>query len=386
MRNVAIIGIGQVPVREHWDKSLKELGALALLEALDDAGRDSIDGLFVGNMLSGSLSEQEHLGALIADFAGLGGVEAVKVEAACASGAAAFRQAVLAVASGQKECVAALGVEKLTEFSGQKTSDALAEAADADFETSLGLTFVALNALVMRRFIYERKVEREAFAYFPMLAHANAKHNPNAMFRHDIQFEQYQKAKMIADPINLLDSSPIADGAAAVIVVPADKVKPSDNKIVQVLACEIATDAVALHDRAELLRLRAVEQSVQRALQTAGVTRSQINLFELHDAFSIMSLLSLEASGFMAAEEALRKIREGYFDVRGTLPLFTMGGLKGRGHPVGATGIYQITEAVMQLRGAAPAAVQVPDARIAMTQNIGGTGATVVTTILKGNQ
>ena len=140
MRNVAIIGIGQVPVREHWDKSLKELGALALLEALDDAGRDSIDGLFVGNMLSGSLSEQEHLGALIADFAGLGGVEAVKVEAACASGAAAFRQAVLAVASGQKECVAALGVEKLTEFSGQKTSDALAEAADADFETSLGLT------------------------------------------------------------------------------------------------------------------------------------------------------------------------------------------------------------------------------------------------------
>lgn len=384
MEKVAIIGIGQVPVREYWDKSLRELGAQALLNALEDAGRDQIDGLYVGNMMSGTLSEQEHLGALIADYAGFSGVESVKVEAACASGAAAFRQAVLAVASGQKQCVTAVGVEKLTEFSGRKASDALAEAADADFETSLGLTFVALNALVMQRFLYERKVNRDDFALFSMLAHRNAVHNPNAMFHHEITLDQYQNAKMIADPINLLDSSPIADGAAAVIIVPASAVDASDKQIVDVLASAFATDYVALHDRPELLRLKAVEQSVKRALDTAGIRLQDLSLFELHDAFSIMSILSLEASGFMSAEEALQKIKEGYFDISGSLPIATMGGLKGRGHPVGATGIYQIAEAVTQLRGQAPKQIQVANPRYAMAQNIGGTGATVVTTILKG--
>ena len=384
MEKVAIIGIGQVPVREYWDKSLRELGARALLNALEDAGRDQIDGLYVGNMMSGTLSEQEHLGALIADYAGFTGVESLKVEAACASGAAAFRQAMLAVASGQKQCVAAVGVEKLTEFSGRRASDALAEAADADFETSLGLTFVALNALVMQRFLYERKVNRDDFALFPMLAHRNAVHNPNAMFHHEITFDQYKKAKMIAEPINLLDSSPIADGAAAVIIVPAKAVNASNKRIVDVLAAALATDSIALHDRLELLRLKAVEQSVKRALDSAGITLRDLSLFELHDAFSIMSILSLEASGFMSAEEALQKIKEGYFDISGYLPIATMGGLKGRGHPVGATGIYQIVEAVTQLRGQAPEPIQVARPKYAMTQNIGGTGATVVTTILKG--
>jgi len=383
MRKVAIIGIGQVPVREHWNKSLKELASLALLDALQDAERDAIDGLYVGNMVSGKLSEQEHLGALIAEYAGFTGIEAIKTEAACASGAAAFRQAVLAVGSGYKECVATVGVEKLTEFSGLSTSDALAQAADADFETSLGLTFVALNALLMRRLLYERKVNRDDFAYFPMLAHRNAVHNPNAMFRHEISREQYRKAKMIADPINLLDSSPIADGAAAVIVVPAETVDVKNKRVVDIMACELATDSIALHDRQELLRLRAVEQSTRKAMQTAGIEHKDVDLFEAHDAFSVMTVLSLEASGFMRVERALQRAKENDFTVTSELPLSTMGGLKGRGHPVGATGVYQLVEAVLQLRGQAPGPIQVPNARIAMTQNIGGTGATVVTTILK---
>lgn len=384
MRKVAIIGIGQVPVREHWDKSVRELGAQALLDALDDAGREEIDGIYVGNMLSGKLSEQEHLGALIADYAGMSGIEAVKVEAACASGAAALRQAVLAVASGEKKCVAAVGVEKLTEFSGKLTQDGLATAADADFETSIGLTFVALNALVMRRFLYEKKVNRDDFAYFPMLAHRNAMGNPNAMFHQPISLKQYQNAKMIADPINLLDSSPIADGAAAVLVVPLEEIDAKNKRAVEVLASEIGTDYVALHDRSELLRLKAVEISTQKALRTAGLSNKDISFFELHDAFSIMSVLSLEASGFMSATEALKKVRDGYFEIDGALPVATMGGLKGRGHPVGATGLYQIVEVVTQLRGEAPEKLQVPNPKYGMAQNIGGTGATVVTSILKG--
>ncbi|HHE56048.1 MAG TPA: thiolase domain-containing protein [Caldithrix abyssi] len=382
MRKVAIIGIGQVPVREHWGKSLRELAVDALWQALEDGNRNEIDGLVVGNMLSGTLSEQEHLGALIADFAGFPGVEAVKVEGACASGAAAFRQGLLAVASGQKNCVAVVGVEKLTERSGWHTTSALATAADADFETSVGLTFVALNALVKQRFMYEHQVSKEQFAYFPMLAHQNAVHNPQAMFRKPITIEQYLKAKMIAEPINLLDSSPIADGAAAVILVPWDDVE-KNSQAIEVLACEVGTDTIALHDRQEMLQMKGIEISAQRAFATAGITPQDISFFEPHDAFSIMTVLSLQASGFMSAIEALNHARNGYFTIDGTLPICTMGGLKGRGHPVGATGVYQIVEAVLQLRGAAPKAIQVKNPRYGLTQNVGGTGATVVTTILR---
>ncbi len=381
MRKVAVIGIGQVPVREHWDKSLRELAVDALWQALEDANRNEIDGLFVGNMLSGTLSEQEHLGALIADFAGFYGVEAVKVEGACASGAAALRQGVLAVASGQKNCVAVVGVEKLTERSGWHTTSALATAADADFETSVGLTFVALNALVKQRFMYEHQVNKEQFAYFPMLAHQNAVHNPQAMFRKPITIEQYLKTKMIAEPINLLDSSPIADGAAAVILVPLEEVE-KNNQAIEVLACEVGTDTIALHDREDMMQMKGIELSAQRAFATAGITPQDISFFEPHDAFSIMTVLSLQASGFMSAIEALNHAQNGYFAIDGSLPICTMGGLKGRGHPVGATGVYQIVEAVLQLRGAAPQAVQVKNPRYGMTQNVGGTGATVVTTIL----
>ncbi len=381
MRKVAIIGIGQTPVGEHWDKSLQDLAAEALHAALLDAQREKLDALFVGNMLGTYLSEQAHLGSLIADYAGFAGIEATTVEAACASGAAAFRQGVLSVASGAKDCVAVVGVEKLTEFSGHRTSGALATAADADFETSLGLTFVALNAMIMRRFMYEYDLAKEAFAHFPILAHQNARHNPNALFKNAITVNQYLKAKTIADPINLLDSSPIADGAAAVILVPYDQVK-TDPKAVQVLACEVATDTIALHDRENILALKGVELSTKRAFETAQVTPDDIDLFEVHDAFSIITALSIEASGFMSASEALQRSADGYFEIQGKLPICTMGGLKGRGHPVGATGVYQIVEAAMQLRKEAPAAIQVPEPKLAMTQNIGGTGATTVTTIL----
>ncbi|EHO43062.1 thiolase family protein [Caldithrix abyssi DSM 13497] len=384
MKRVAIIGIGQTPVREHWDRSLRELAVDALWQALDDAQRNEIDGLYVGNMLGGVLSEQEHLGALIADFAGFAGIEAVKVEGACASGAAAFRQGVLAIASGQKKCVAVVGVEKLTEHAGWHSTGALATAADADFETSLGLTFVALNALIKQRFMFEHKLTKEPFAHFPVLAHHNAQYNPHAMFRQPISVEQYLKAKMIAEPINLLDSSPIADGAAAVILAPLDELQKNDRRLVEVLACEVGTDSVALHDRKNLLMLQGVQMSAQRAFKTAGLTPREISFFEPHDAFSIMTALSIEASGFMIATEALKHADNGYFAIDGRLPICTMGGLKGRGHPVGATGIYQVVEATMQLRGEAPSAIQVARPRYGMTQNIGGTGATVVTTILKG--
>ncbi len=381
MRKVAIAGIGQTPVREHWDAGLRELAARAVLAAQADAQLPRADALFVGNMLSGLLSAQEHLGALIAESAGLEGIEAVKVEAACGSGAAAFRMAVLAVASGMVDTAIAVGVEKLTELSGRSTTAGLAAAADADHETAMGLTFVALNALLMRRYMYEYRYEKKDFAAFGIHAHHNAAHNPNAMFRKPITAAQYERAKMIADPVNLLDSSPIGDGAAAVVVTAAEKA-PTVRPIT-VAACEVGTDTIALDNRENPLWLKGVERSVVRAFRTAGIRHAQIDFLELHDAFSIMAALSLEAAGFCERGQAVRLANEDVFAIRGKLPVCTFGGLKGRGHPVGATGLYQIVEAVQQLRGSAPEPIRVNEPRTAMTQNIGGSGATVITTILK---
>ena len=386
MRKVAIIGLGQTPVREHWDLPIRHLGVRALLAAMKEAGRDKLDGLFVGNMLSGALAEQEHLGALIADYAGCSGLEAVKIEAACASGAAAFRQGVMAVASGRMNTAAVVGVEKLTEFSGKFSNKALATAADADYEASIGLSFAALNALIMQRYMHEFKIDRKAFSVFPQIAHKNACNNPNALFHYEISREQYLKSKAIAEPIHMLDSSPICDGAAAVIIVPLEKEDRNNRKLVQVEACEIATDTLDLANRKDPLWLSAAEQSVKRAYAVSGCEPGDIDLFELHDAFSIMSVLSLESSGFVGKGQWPRLAERGYFEIDGSLPVLTFGGLKARGHPVGATGVYQIVEAALQLRKEAPVPIQVQKARKAMTQNIGGSGATIVSTILSTNQ
>ncbi|NOX35908.1 MAG: thiolase domain-containing protein [Calditrichaeota bacterium] len=382
MRPVAIVGIGQTPVREHWDAGLRELAVQAVWQALDECQIDTVDVFYVGNMLSGTLTGQEHLATLIAEYAGLTGVEAIKAEAACGSGAAAFRQAVLAVASGAAEVALAVGVEKLTETSTHKTTDGLASAADADYETAMGISFVALNALLMRRYMYEYRYHKSDFSAFIEIAHRNAVHNPNAMFRHLVNRDQYERAKMVADPVNLLDSSPIADGASAVVVTSIDQLKRFPNRPIWVAACEVSTDTIALDNRENPLWLKAAERSVHKAFKTSGLTHRDIQLFELHDAFSIMSALSLEGSGFAERGTAVRLANEGHFAIDGRLPISTFGGLKARGHPVGATGLYQIVEATLQLRGQAPEAIQVPDARIAMTQNIGGSGATIITTIL----
>lgn len=383
MKELAIIGIGQTPVGEHWAVGLRDLATEAIWAALDDAGLDGADALFVGNMLSGEMAQQAHLGALIADHAALAGIEAVKVEAACGAAAAALRQAVLAVGSGAAEVAVAVGVEKLTEQPPADTTAALAMAADGDYELPMGLSFVGVGALLMQRYLYEHRVPKEAFARFPIQAHDNAQHNPHAMFRSPITAQQYADAKMIASPINLLDSSPIADGAAAVVVTTAERARRLSDRAVRLLACEVGTDTVALHDRAELLWLKGVERSTKKALARAGKRHEEIDLFELHDAFSVIAALSLESAGFAERGCGLCHAQRGDFGRGGRLPIATMGGLKARGHPVGATGLYQVVEATLQLRGEAPEPLQIPDARVAMAQNIGGSGATVVTTILE---
>jgi acetyl-CoA C-acetyltransferase len=390
MREIAIIGIGQTPVRENWDQSIREIAGEAIFDALLDAGRERADGLFIGNMLSGLLSKQEHLGTMVADWVGMRGQEAMKVEAACGSGAAALRLAIMAVGSGEMECAIAAGVEKMTDTTGSETTAALATAADADYETIHGLSFVALNALVMQRYMHEYKWKHTDFAPFSINAHTNATHNLYARLQEPITEEDYQRARMIADPINLLDASPIGDGAAAVIIAPAASLyqRPSTTLAsngkpwITIVGSASATDTLAVHSRRNPTWLSAAEKSARAAYIQAGLGPGDIDVFELHDAFSIMSALSLEACGFADRGQGPRLGLEGEITPVGRIPIATRGGLEARGHPVGATGIYQIVEVVQQLRGEA-GATQVADARIGMAQNIGGSGATIITHILK---
>ena len=376
MREVAILGIGQTPVAEQWEKSIRVIAGEAVFAALQDAGRERADGVFVGNMLSGQLNRQENLGALITDWVGLRGAEAVKVEAACGSGAAAVRQALLAVASGAMECAVAVGVEKMTDTVGPATTSGLASAADADWEAAQGVSFVALNALIMRRYLHEYGWAKEHFAPFAINAHANALTNPYARLHEKVSAKEYARARLIADPINLLDASPIGDGAAAVVLVPAETLR--GGGVIRVTGSASATDTLAIHDRRDPLWLSAAEGSARKAYAQAGIGPADIEVFELHDAFSIMAALSLEACGFAEHGQGPRLALEGEIRPGGRVPIATRGGLKARGHPVGATGVYQIVEVAQQLRGQA-GATQVPGARVGMAQNIGGSGATILT-------
>jgi len=368
-------------VAEHWERSLRHLAADAVLAAMRDAGVERADAVYVGNMLSGELNGQENLGALIADFVGLRGVEAAKVEAACASGAAAVRMGYLAVASGLLDVVIAVGVEKMTDQSTGVVTAALATAADADYEVVNGVSFISLNALLMQRYMHEYGIPHEDFAGFPINSHKNAATNPNAMFQSPISLETFKRAKMIADPINLMDSSPVADGAAAVILAPSDLARRFHAAPVRIIGSANATDSLAVHDRHDPLFLSAAALSAQKAYRQAMVGPADVDFFELHDAFSITAALSLEAAGFAERGQGTRLAKDGEIALGGRIPVCTMGGLKARGHPVGATGVYQMVEAALQLRGQA-GPNQVKNARIGMTQNIGGSGAAVITHIL----
>jgi acetyl-CoA C-acetyltransferase len=383
MREVAVLGIGQTKVEEQWDKSLRELAGDAVLAALADAGLSSADGFFVGNMMSGSANHQQHLGTYIADWVGMRHAEALHIEAACGSGSAAFRSALMAVASGTLDIAVAVGVEKMTDSPSSEVTAELATASDADWEANQGLSFVALNALIMRRYMHEYNWQREHFAPFSVNAHANGAHNPFARFQDPISEAAYKKAPVIADPINLLDASPMGDGAAAAVLVPLSALKNTGGRsLVKVAASAAATDTISIQNRRDPLLLSAAQRSAREAYQQAGVSPADIDLFEAHDAFTIMAALSLEASGFAERGQGPRLALDGEIRPTGHIPIATRGGLKARGHPVGATGMYQLVEVVTQLRGEA-GGTQVDGARIGMAQNIGGSGSNILTHILR---
>lgn len=382
MTNVSIIGVGCTAVQEYWETSIRHLAWYAIEAALDNAHISKVDALYVGNMLAGQLSQQNHLGALVADFSGLRGIEAVTVEAADASGGAALRQAVLAVQSGLVETALVVGVEKMTDQTGSPVTAALATGLDADYEAMHGVTPAGIGALMMRRYLHEYGLEVSDFAGFSVNAHANGANNPLAMFRNRLKAERFASAPQVATPISLFDAAPTGDGAAAVIVTRSERAMDMVPQPVRIVGSAMATDTMALHDRKNVLWLAAAEKSAKQAMEKAGVTPDDIDLFELHDSFTVMAALSLEAAGFAEPGEGWHLARDGEIEPNGRIPISTFGGLKARGNPVGATGVYQIVEVVRQLRGQA-GDNQIEGAKVGMAQNLGSSGATAVTHILR---
>ncbi|HIE24448.1 MAG TPA: thiolase domain-containing protein [Anaerolineales bacterium] len=381
MRKIAIIGIGQTKVHEHWDLSLRELAGEAIFATQKDAQRKKFDALFVGNMLSGLIDQQNNLGALVADWVGFKG-EAIKIESACSSGASAFQAGMMAVASGEIDSAMIVGVEKMTDATPTDVTSALATAADSDWELEQGVSFVALNALIMRRYMYEYGWQHKDFAPFSLNSHANAVHNPNARLAFAISEKQYHHSAMVAAPINLMDASPTGDGAAGALIVPLESVR-NNKYAIEIAGSGSATDTLSVHSRKTPLFLQAAYLSAKRAYAQAGISPKDIDFFELHDAFSIMAALSLEACGFAEKGQGPRLGLDNEIQLKhGRIPICTRGGLKARGHPVGATGMYQIVESVQQLRGEC-GKTQVEGAKIGLAQNIGGSGASIITHILK---
>jgi acetyl-CoA C-acetyltransferase len=359
----------------------------AIIDALAASGAEPTDvgALFVGNMMAGILGRQQQLGPLYADTAGLRGVESMTMEAACGSGAAAVRVGYSAIAGGLHDLVVVCGMERMTQAPREEITMALATAADWEIEGVRGDSFISLNAKLMAAYMERYGATPEQFAPFAIAAHSNALNNPNALLHKPLDLDGYLNSMMLAPPVRLMDAPPTCDGSAA-IVLASEEVARSLGRLegdaIEIVASAVGTDSLAIERRADMLTLAGAELSSKRAYAQAGVGPDDIDIFELHDAYTVITALSLEAAGFAKPGEGLRLGEDGSIAIDGRLPIATMGGLKARGHPVGATGVYQIVETAQQLTGTA-GENQVQNANVAMVQNIGGTGATVVTHILR---
>ncbi|MBA5942464.1 MAG: thiolase domain-containing protein [Methanophagales archaeon] len=380
-RSVAIVGIGSTKIGELWDYSLRDLAVESGVRAVSDAGMSGkeIQAIWGGNMSAGQFLSQEHVAALIVDYVGLSDlhIPATRVEQACASGGAALREAILAVASGYYDIVMAAGIEKMTDVGGETASKILASAADQEWEALMGATFPALYALIAQAHIEEFGTTPEQLAAVAVKNHRNAKDNPHAHFRNVITKEQVLNSPMVSSPLHVLDCSPLSDGSVAVVVTSAEIAKEFTDTPIYVKATAQASDYLSLSDRKELTMFESAVIASRNAYQQAGLEPTDIDVCEVHDCFTIAEIIAIEDLGFFDRGMGGRATEEGETEIGSRIPINPSGGLKASGHPVGATGIKQVYEIVQQLRGEADKR-QVNGAEIGMTHNVGGSGATCV--------
>ena len=377
MRDVAVIGVGMTKWGELWEKSLRTIFDETALLAIEDAGVERIDSMVVGCMSSGLFVGQEHLASLLADSLGRIPIPAARVESACSSGGLALRQGFIEVASGLSDVVLVAGVEKMTDVTGCEATYALGTAADQEYEGYHGLTFPGLYAMMAVAHMHQYGTTREQLARVAVKNHENGSKNPLAQFPFKVTVDAVVNSVLVADPLRILDCSPITDGAAAVVLCPLDLARKTGKPFVRIAGTGQATDTIALSSRKDLTWLESTHVAAQKALAMAGRKIDDIHLFEVHDCFTIAEIMITEALGLVGKGRGGPAVEEGLTSMRGKYPVNPSGGLKAKGHPVGATGVAQAVEAVKQLRGEAGER-QVKGAKRALTQNMGGTGGSSV--------
>lgn len=382
MREVAVIGVGMTKWGELWDKSLRTIFVETALLALDDSGIDKIDSMYIGAMSSGVFVGQEHLASLLADYLGQTPLPAARVESACASGGLALRMGFIEVASGMSDVVLVGGVEKMTDLNGHEATYALGTAADQEYEGYHGITFPGLYALIARAHMEKYGTTREQLAMVAVKNHFNGSKNPLAQFPYEITVDSVLNSVMVADPLRILDCSPITDGAAAAILCPVEMAKKMKKPVVKIIGSGHATDTIALSSRKDVTWLEATYQAAKKAYSMANKEPKDINLMEVHDCFTIAEICVTEALGVVEKGKGGEAVELGKTSLEGKIPINTSGGLKAKGHPVGATGVAQVVEIVKQLRGEAGAR-QVKGARIGLTQNMGGSGGSTLVHIFE---
>lgn len=382
MRDVAVIGVGMTKWGELWEKSLRTIFVETALLALDDAGVDRIDSMYVGSMSSGLFVGQEHIASLLADYLGQAPVPSARVETACASGGLALRLGFMEVASGMSDVVLVSGIEKMTDVSGDEATYALGTAADQEYESYHGITFPGLYALIARAHMEKYGTTREQLALVAVKNHLNGSKNPLAQYPFKITVDSVLNSVMVADPLRILDCSPITDGAAAVILCPIERARKMNKPVVKIIGSGQATDSIALSSRKDITWLEATYQAGKRAYAMANKKPKDIDILEVHDCFTIAEICVIEALGIVEKGKGGEAAEDEITYLEGKIPVNTSGGLKAKGHPVGATGVAQVIEIVKQLRGEAGKR-QVKDPRIGMTQNMGGSGGSTLVHIFE---
>jgi acetyl-CoA C-acetyltransferase len=373
MRDVAVIGIGMTKWGELWEKSLRTIFVESALLAIEDAGVDRIDSMFVGCMSSGLFVGQEHLASLLPDYLGRNPIPATRVESACASGGLALRQGFIEVASGMSDIVLVGGVEKMTDVTGCEATFALGTAADQEYEGFHGLTFPGLYAMMAVAHMHKYGTTRRQLAMVAAKNHENGSKNPLAQYPFKVTVDAVLNSVLVADPLRILDCSPITDGAAVVVLAPVELARSLKKPVVRITGTGHATDTIALSSRHDMAWLESTHKAGQKALAMAGHKIGDIDLFEVHDCFTIAEIMVTEALGIAEKGKGGRAVEDGLTALGGKFPVNPSGGLKAKGHPVGATGVAQAVEIVKQLRGEAGER-QVKNARRGLAQNMGGTG------------
>jgi len=386
MRDVAILGVGQTRFGELWDRSFREIGIEAGLQALVDAKLSSQDlgALYLGNMASGSLIDQEHIAPMILDYAGLAGhhLGGIRIEGGGASGALALHEGWLAVASGAHDFVVVGGAEKLTDVPDTEANRVVTGTADHEWEGVFGATLPALWAMVARRHMHDYGTTREQLAQVAVNAHENGSKNPNAHYRNKISLEAVLGASPVAEPLGMLDCAPFSDGAAAVVLGPLERARKFTDTPVRLAASQVACDTMALHHRRDLTTLDSTVVAAKRAFDQARRTPADVRVAEIHDGYTISALVALEDLGFVDKGAAGPVFASGAFGPGGKVTVNTSGGLKSQGRPFGAVGVAQVVEIVRQLRGEAGDR-QVAGATLGLAHDVGGTGATSVVHLME---